>query len=130
MPEQSKKKTIAFWVLTGLIVLSQGASGVTDLLGVGPAVEGVVALGYPSYLLYILGVAKLAGVIVIASPGLLRLKEWAYAGLAIDFLGAAASHTLNGDGPDLILPSVVVLGILMAGYFLRPDDRRLPGPTI
>lgn len=73
----------------------------------------------------ILGPAKLAGVIVLAIPGQLRLKEWAYAGLAIDFAGAAASHILNGDGPDKIMPAVIILLILLGSYALRPDSRKL-----
>ena len=70
-------------------------------------------------------VGKLAGAIVLALPKLPRLKEWAYAGFAIDFLGAAASHGLNGDPIDKLFPPLVIFGLLMGSYFLRPDDRRL-----
>ena len=101
-----------------------------DLLQIGPAVEGIKALGYPTYVLYILGVAKIAGIIVIAAPGLKRLKEWAYAGFVIDFIGAAASHALNGDTIAEIMPPIVVMGILLGSYVLRPDSRRLDGPVI
>ena len=126
----SKGKVIGFWICTVLIILSQGASGVMDLLQIGPAVEGIKALGYPTYVLYILGVAKIAGIIVIAAPGLKRLKEWAYAGFVIDFIGAAASHALNGDTIAEIMPPIVVMGILLGSYVLRPDSRRLDGPVI
>ncbi len=125
--EQGKGRIIGFWVLTGIVVLTQGASGVMDLLGSAAVVDGIKLLGYPSYLLYILGPAKLAGVTVLAIPKMPRLKEWAYAGFTIDFLGAAASHTLNGDGVQLIAPALVLLAVLMGSYFLRPDDRRLAG---
>ncbi len=125
MAQQSKGKFIGYIILTGLIVLSQGPSGVMDLMGAEEIVKGLTALGYPLYLMKILGVAKIAGIIVIAIPGVLRLKEWAYAGLAIDFLGAFASHVLNGDGPDLFMPALVVFAILMGSYFLRPDNRKL-----
>lgn len=125
MAEGSKGRLIGFWILTALIVVSQGASGVMDLLGAAPVAEGVKALGYPEYILMILGPAKIAGVIVLAIPGQLRLKEWAYAGFAIDFAGAAASHILNGDGPDLFMPALVALVILLVSYALRPDSRTL-----
>lgn len=127
MSQQNKGRLIGYWILTALVVLSQGASGVMDLMGSAPVSEGIAALGYPPYLLMILGPAKLIGVAVLALPGLQRLKEWAYAGFVIDFLGAAASHTLNGDGPDLIAPALVLLAVLMGSYALRPDSRRLPG---
>ncbi len=125
MAETSKGRLIGFWVLTALIVVSQGASGVMDLLGAAPVLEGVTLLGYPAYILKILGPAKIAGVIVLAIPGQLRLKEWAYAGFAIDFSGATASHFFNGDGPDKIMPAAIALVILLVSYALRPDDRKL-----
>lgn len=126
--DNPKVRFAIYAVLTGLIVLSQGASGIGDLVGAEPLVEGITKLGYPRYLLYILGVAKIAGVIVIAAPGLLRLKEWAYAGFTIDFLGAFASHLLNGDTIPEAAPAFVVFLILMGSYFTRPANRTLaPG---
>ena len=96
----SKGRFIGYIVLTGLIVLSQGMSGVMDLIGADQIVEGMKALGYPLYVMKILGIAKLCGVIVLAVPGVLRLKEWAYAGFTIDFLGAAASHATCSSHAD------------------------------
>lgn len=127
---QSKGALIGFWIATGLVCLSQFGSGVGDLLMAEPLVKGVTDLGYPSYILYILGPFKILGVLTLAAPGLKRLKEWAYAGFFIDFVGAAGSHILNGDGPDLIAPPLVLLTILLVSYFLRPSTRRLPGPML
>ena len=124
-----KGKTIGFWLLTGLIIVSQGASGIGDLVKAEPLVEGVAALGYPPYILNILGPFKILGVIVLALPGLVRLKEWAYAGFFFDFSGAFLSHVYNGDSIDLILPAFVFIFILLGSYFLRPESRRLPGPV-
>ena len=126
----SKGKIIAFWLLTGLIVVSQGASGVADLLKVQGLLDGVTALGYPAYILTILGPFKILGVIVLAIPGFLRLKEWAYAGFFFDFSGAFLSHVYNGDSIDLKLPALIALLVLLASYFLRPESRRLPGPLL
>ena len=92
-----KNKKIGFWILTGLVCLSQGASGVLDLMQNQGLVDAMKGLGYPAYLLYILGVCKLGGAITLAAPGA-TLKEWAYAGFFFDFMGAAASHALSGDG--------------------------------
>jgi len=125
MAETSKGRLIGFWILTGLVVLSQGASGVMDLLGTEALLEQFAALGYPAYLPMILGPAKISGVIVLAMPRLPRLKEWAYAGFVIDFIGAAASHVFNGDGPDKIMPPVIFLLVVLGSYALRPDSRKL-----
>ena len=124
----SKGKTIAFWLLTGLIVVSQGASGIADLLKVQGMVDGVTELGYPTYILTILGPFKKLGAIVLTIPGLLRLKEWAYAGFFFDFSGAFLSHVYHGDSIDLMLPALIAVLVLLGSYFLRPESRRLPGP--
>ena len=121
-----KGRLIGYWVLTAAVVLSQGASGAMDLIGAAPIVEAITTLGYPAYVLWILGPAKLAGAVVLALPGLRRLKEWAYAGFVIDFGGAFASHLFHGDGPKLLAPPLILLAVLLGSYFLRPEARRLP----
>ena len=126
----NKGKTVTFWLLTGLIVVSQGASGIADLLKVQGMVDGVTALGYPTYILTILGPFKILGALVLAIPGFPRLKEWAYAGFFFDFSGAFLSHVYNGDSIDLILPASIAVLVLLGSYFVRPESRRLPGPLV
>ena len=125
MSESNKGRLIGYWVLTVLVVLSQGISGVMDLIAAAPIVDGLTALGYPPYLVFILGPAKLLGAIALAWRGAPLVKEWAYAGFTFDFLGASLSHALNGDGIDLIAPPLVLLAILVGSYVLRPESRRL-----
>ena len=125
MSESNKGRLIGYWVLTGIVVLSQGASGIADMIGAAPMVEGVTALGYPAYILLILGPAKLLGAVALAYRGAPVIKEWAYAGFTFDFLGAAASHALHGDGIGNIAPPLVLLAILAGSYVLRPESRRL-----
>lgn len=57
----------------------------------------VTHLGYPVYILEILGVWKVPGAIVIAAPGLPRLTESAYAGIMFELTGAVASYALRGE---------------------------------
>ena len=87
--------------------------------------ESIAALGYPDYLMTILGVAKLLGVIALLLPGTPLLKEWAYAGFTFDLLGAAASHGFNGDSATEIAIPLVVLAIAATSYCLRPANRRI-----
>ena len=89
--ESSKGRLIGYWIFTALICLSQGASGIMDLIGAEPVASGIAALGYPSYVLYILGFWKLAAVPALLVPGLPLLKEWAYAGFFFDFVGGMRS---------------------------------------
>jgi len=88
-----------YWTTTSLIALETFAENVIDLThgrtGVvsGPFVTQVAtSLGYPVYILAILGIFKIPGAITLVVPGFLRLKEWAYAGIVFELSGAAASH--------------------------------------
>jgi hypothetical protein len=86
--------------------------------------KALAHLGYPRYFSNILGIGKIAGVIVLLAPGMPRLKEWAYVGCAITILSACYSHYSSGDGL-LALEPLVTFGALVASYAYRPATRRL-----
>jgi hypothetical protein len=82
------------------------ASAVPDVLQVPEAVAVFTHLGYPPYLLLFLATAKTLGVAAVLTPGAPRLKEWAFAGLTFDLLGALYSHLSVNDPPRAWLPAV------------------------
>src|SRR5882672_12578948 len=94
---KSKNVSRSYWIVTGLLVVLMLAAAVPDLLRSPPAVEIFRHLGYPVYLLPFLGTAKVLGVLAIIIPGFTRLKEWAFAGLVFDVVGALYSHLSVGD---------------------------------
>ncbi len=120
------RKTLGYWLATAPFALMLTISGVAHLVRVEPIAESMVGLGYPLYVMTILGVAKLLGVAALVVPGRPLLREWAYAGFTFHLIGATASHLFAGDPLGPTLPPVVLLGLLVASYRLRPDDRRLP----
>src|SRR5438876_10759675 len=127
----SKMRVIGYWVTTILIALETLAGGVTDLmhgrtnLFSGPSVVDVVtSLGYPVYVLAILGIWKIPGAVVLVVPRFLRLKEWAYAGIVFELSGAAASQAVRGRSSDIIAP-LVLLGLALSSWALRPPSRML-----
>jgi hypothetical protein len=127
MAEDSKGRKIAYWVFTGLTVLGMGGGGVMDLMAPPEAVAGFEHLGYPLHLLTLLGIAKMLAIVAILAPGFARLKEWAYAGMVIDVVGAGWSHAMAGDPIAEWLPIILVfLAVIFASYFLRPANRKLP----
>lgn len=83
-------------------------------------------LGYPTYLLTIIGVWKLLGAIAILAPGLPLVKEWAYAGIAFLLTGAVVSHLAVGHDWFELLPAVMLLAFTAASWALRPASRRFP----
>jgi hypothetical protein len=120
-------KRIGYWATTGIFCAALGFGGFSSLTGAEPMHQEIIGLGFPEYMLTILGVAKVAGVGALLTPGLPRLKEWAYAGFSFDLLGAAASHGLAGDPIEASLKPLVVLCLAAASYALRPGSRRLAG---
>ena len=129
-----KAKTMLYWTTTSLIALETFAGGVIDLThgrtGVvsGPFVTQVAtSLGYPVYILAILGIFKIPGAITLVVPGFLRLKEWAYAGIVFELSGAVASHAACGNWRDLIAP-LSLLCLAIASWALRPPSRILGAP--
>jgi len=57
-------------------------------------------LGFPDYFRVELSWAKLLGVVLLLAPVPARLKEWAYAGFAINLVSAVYAHLAVGDGPE------------------------------
>ncbi|MEM8680517.1 MAG: DoxX family protein [Planctomycetota bacterium] len=127
-----QKQLIGYWTLTVLFCLAMAASGTMNLLRVEEMKQAMVALGYPEYLMTILGVAKIMGVVALLIPGTPVLKEWAYAGFTFDLLGASASHAFVGDPLAETVVPLVILGVAAASYGLRPGTRRiqLAGPPV
>jgi len=117
-------RKIGYWVSTSIMVALMLFDSALYLSGAAVAVEGFTHLGYPQHLRIILGIAKLAGAIVLIAPGLRLLKEWAYAGFTFAWTVAAVAHYLAGDGIKAITP-VVLLAFLIVSYLTRPSGRRL-----
>ena len=104
------------WTVTGLMASFMLMASVPDVLHAPQAVAIFDHLGYPSYLLRFLGTAKCLGVVAILAPGFPRLKEWAFAGLIFDLLGALYSHTSVGDPPTVWVFPVIGLVLVTATY--------------
>ena len=118
-------RNLGYWITVGLFSAGYTFSSIMDLFGVGPAHLTLAELGYPAYVATILGAWKAGAVVTLLSPGLRRLKEWAYAGIVFDLTGGLASHLFHGDPvPKPIVP-IVFLGVALTSYFLRPESRRL-----
>ena len=91
-----KKTNLIYWIFTGLLCAGLLLSSLPDLLGVQQARDVFTHLGYPWSLALFLSVAKILGLIAILIPGFPRIKEWAYAGITFDFVGATFSQITIG----------------------------------
>ena len=121
-----KKTNIIYWILTGLLGALMLVSSVPDILSVPDAVTLVSNhLGYPTYFIPFIGVAKFLGVIAILVPGFPRIKEWAYAGFVYDLTGAIYSAIAVGDPASQWLPIFIGLGLIAASYVYHHKKLRL-----
>jgi hypothetical protein len=123
-----KAKTIVYWASTILVAVAMGSGGAAQVARLQQNVDGFVrVLGYPLYFVTILGVWKVLGAIAILVPRFPRLKEWAYAGIFFDLTGAAASWAAVGGSGEAfhILAPLIIAGIAVASWALRPESRRI-----
>jgi len=120
----ARVKTIGYWVTTGLLVFCM-TGGIFEMLGIRTTVDGITRLGYPSYIIPALGLGKVLAILAILWPGLPRLKEWAYAGIFFNMVGALISHVAHKDAPWIIVVTVTIAAITLASWVLRPRNRRL-----
>jgi hypothetical protein len=128
----TKIQKITYWTVTGFLALALLGTGIQQLLRVEavgavapPFAWGIKQLGYPVYVLTILGIWKLLAIVAILIPKYPLLKEWAYAGIFFLFTGALFSHIVVGHPWIEILPSIILLILTIVSWYFRPADRKL-----
>jgi hypothetical protein len=122
-----KAKLIAYWICTVVIALTIGSGGAAMALRVPQNIQGIEALGYPLHFIVELGIWKVLGALTLLAPGLALVKEWAYAGIFFDLIGAAVTAAANSSAAFHIIAPLVLVGVLVASWALRPESRRLKG---
>ena len=128
----TKRNKIIYWIATIWLALGMAATGTQQLLKVElvgaqapPGVWGITQLGYPVYLLTILGVWKILGVVAMLIPKFPLLKEWAYAGFVFLLTGAAYSHIAVGHSASELFPSLFLLALTIISWYFRPASRKI-----
>jgi len=119
---EKKAETTAYWIVTLLLCAELLIGGTWDLLRTSYVVGIMDRLGYPLYVLTILGFWKILAVPALLAAGLPRLKEWAYAGVFFDMSGAAVSHAVRGESSAVIAPLLIAV-FAMVSWKLRPQGR-------
>lgn len=114
-----KRINIFYWVFTGLLIPALGYGSIMEIMGSPESVQFLASLGYPAYLSPFLGVARILALIVIFLPHYQRLKEWAYAGLVFDLIGAIYSIIAVGNPFEYTLFPIIILGMIFGSYFLH-----------
>ncbi len=129
----SKKNKIIYWIATAWLALGMVSTAIVQLLKIKEGqggVDSITHLGYPVYLLTLLGTWKILGVIVVLIPKFPLLKEWAYAGFFFIMSGAIFSHIESGDSINEIFPALLLIILTAVSWYFRPEDRKIISQTV
>ena len=113
-------KKVIYVTSTAILVLEVLAGAFMDLAQLPLVVQAVRSIGYPTYVLYIVGVWKVLAVGALLWPRLPRLREWAYAGVFFEMSGAVASHVLVGDPIGKYAVPLVFTFLTLVSWRLQP----------
>ena len=109
-------KTILYWIFTSLFCLQMSFTAYAQLR-LPQVAQAFTHLGFPDYFRVELSCAKLLGIVLLLAPVPARLKEWAYAGFAINLASALIAHFSVGDGPEAWGYAVATGGLWGLSYF-------------
>ena len=125
----SKRNKIIYWIATVWLCLGMLSTAIIQIFRLqtfGPGSAGnMTHLGYPSYILPLLGIWKVLGVIAFLIPKYPLLKEWAYAGIFFTVTGALYSHVSSGDTFSSMVPALLYLLLIAVSWYFRPTSRKL-----
>lgn len=116
---------IAYWTSTIILILFFLINIFMYFTRAPKIVAGIEALGYPLYVLDILGVAKTLGVLALLIPKFPRLKEWAYAGFTFDLIGAIWSHIAIGDISSITFIMIFVVLLTVSYLTMHKMQQKL-----
>lgn len=119
----TRREKIIYWGSTLWLALGMVSTGIVQLIQMEDEVANFAGLGYPTYLMTILGVSKILGTIAVLVPGYPIVKEWAYAGFFFTMTGAILSHLITGDVMS-VLPPLLLLVLTIVSWYSRPVDRK------
>lgn len=114
----TKSTKAIYWAGVILTSLWFGTSGVCELTKNPLVWDITLQLGYPAHFIYILGVAKISGVLVLLTPNkLLRLKEWVFAGVFFDIIFAFFSK-LSVLGFAATVDAIIAFAMVSVTYIM------------
>jgi hypothetical protein len=119
-----KRNKIIYWIATIWLALGMVSTAIVQLIKMKEEVDMMTHLGYPVYILTILGVWKILGVIAVLVPRYPLLKEWAYAGFFFAMSGAVFSHLAIGDSAKELFGPVLLIVLTIISWYFRPANRK------
>lgn len=125
-----KSHKIIYWIATVWLSLGMVSTGIVQLMKMQEEIDNFNSLGYPLYLMTIIGAWKIAGVVAVLLPKLPLLKEWTYAGFFFAMSGALISHIAVGHGGLQVFGPVLLLVLTVVSWYFRPADRKTSATNV
>ena len=121
-----KAAKVTYYITLSLFSLLMVFSAFNYFFNHSAIEEAFQSLGFPTYLIYPLAIAKLLGLIAIWTKTSVVLKEWAYAGFFFNVILAASAHLNAGDGQAA--GAFIALALLATAYFT--EKKVMPEKTL
>jgi|GEM_PF-531418 len=122
-----KPKTIhlLYRTVTVLFAALLLMAGITEAVAHESGTEIMRHLGYPEHVLHVIGVGKILAAVALVQRRFPTVREWAYAGVTFNLLGALVARAAAGDSAGLILSPLIFLAVMFTSYFLGKKAERL-----
>jgi uncharacterized membrane protein YphA (DoxX/SURF4 family) len=121
----TKRNKIIYWIATIWLSLGMLSTGIVQLIKMKEEVDLFTHIGFPIYMLTLLGISKILGVIAVLIPKFPLLKEWAYAGFLFTMVGAIFSHVAVGDSAKEFFGPTLLLVLTLVSWYFRPENRKI-----
>lgn len=121
----TKRNKIIYWVATLWLALGMVSTAIVQLIKMPEEVTNFTSLGFPLYLMAIIGTWKILGVVAVLIPKYTLLKEWAYAGFFFAMSGAVMAHLASGHGATELFGPSLLLVLTVVSWYFRPANRKI-----
>ena len=115
---KSKKINRSYWIVTILFSIFMLMAGITEAMQHESGLQIMQHLGYPAHVLIVLGVGKILAAVALVQNKYNIIKEWAYAGLVFNFIGACVARASVGDSWGLVVSPLLFMAAMFISYFL------------
>ena len=110
-------KKIIYWVSTAVMCLIFTFSAGMYALNYDTVIEVFPKLGFPSWIVIPLAIAKILGVVAILTNKSKVLSEWAYAGFFFDAVLAFSAHYIAEDGQGMVAMIAIIAALVSRFYW-------------
>jgi hypothetical protein len=116
---------LLYRIITVLFAALLLMAGITEAIAHESGKEIMRHLGYPEHVLHVIGTGKILAAVALVQRRFPTVREWAYAGVTFNLVGAFVARAAAGDSIGLILSPLIFLSVMFTSYFLGKKVERL-----